>query len=180
MADKLEELARQEAAELKERAEASARWRAEIDQLARDLPHRFYALAQEIRGHVERFNGATDPQKRFALHESTALAAGEINQTADLNLSFSRAGVEVAVVLATMFRPQLPDAHVIEASGRLRDKRLFLRADPFLKGGKLGFRMWLEGQRLEWPFTELAERLVRTAVLCDLDVLRRVKEKRAR
>ena len=168
----LEEIARREAEAEKERQARVEDYMKGAADLAKEVPERFFKLTTELRDAVRRFNEAADPQKRLTWRESAALAARDGNLSGDFSCGFSRAGVDVAVGLTEMSRSGgRPNVYLIEATGTLRGERFMMRVEGTKIGGKIGWRMTVDLQRVNYGFDELAERLVRAAVTTSLNPL---------
>jgi hypothetical protein len=168
----LEEIARAEAQMEKERQARIEEHAKGAHDLAKEVPERFFKLTGELRDAVRRFNEAADPQKRLTWRESAALAARDGNLSGDFSCGFSRNAVDVGIGLTEMSRSGgRPNCYIIEAVGTLRGERFMFRAEGMKTGGKLGWRMTVDMQRVNYSFDELADRLVRAAVTLSLNPL---------
>jgi hypothetical protein len=156
----LEAIARAEAEAIGERARAQAERRATAERLNEEGPRAFFALTDQLRAAVERFNRAADPSRRLSYGESPALAARSLEPHGERHLSFGRDQSEITVALVGLSRSGLPDAWIIEAACRLARSRLLVRAEARLRGGKVAFRVTVDLSPIDVPFDEIAERLV--------------------
>src|SRR4051812_1796664 len=112
--ESLEQFARREADQEREREESRQEYLQSGERLAKEMPGVFFELAGMLREAVRRFNSAADPQKRLTWRESTALAARDANLNADFNCTLSRLRAEVTVALNAMARSGKPDVYIIE------------------------------------------------------------------
>jgi len=170
--ESIEELARREASVEAELAKSRAESLARSQQLAKEVPARFFALCTELRQAVMRFNAAGAPEKRFQWRESAALAARDSNLNADFNCALSRPGAEITMVLNQMGRAGKPDVYLIEVTGVLKDEGFFLRCEGQVRNGRVDYRLSLDLKRLELTIDKLAERLVIAAAKQDISVLK--------
>jgi hypothetical protein len=175
MAEKesLEDLARAEANELRERAERAAKYLVNSERLAKEMPPFFLNVADWLRDAVRRFNDHCDPNKRINWRESAATASRDSNPHADFNLTFGRGDAEVNVVLKEMGRsgPKRPDVYVVEATGRIANQSFFMRIEGQIPEKDVEYRVTVDFQKLELPVKEVAEQLVRAVVKRDVELL---------
>jgi hypothetical protein len=169
--ESLEELARRENEAARAREELRQELLQSGEKLVKDVPARFFKLAEDLREAVTRFNTAADPERRLTWRESAALAARDDKLTGDYNLAFGRGSVEVVVALNQLYRSgNRPELYVINAEGVFGEGRSFqLRIDGFVQKGKTQFRIFADAHKADYSIDELAERLVRAAVKLDLN-----------
>jgi hypothetical protein len=156
----VEDVAKHETALEHERAERREDYRLGNERLVKDVPARFLKLARDLREVVRRFNVASEPERRLEWRESAALAVGSTDPNADLNLSFWRKNVETDVRLVVMNRPIGPDAYLIEATGRIKDKPFAVRIEGGYTSGKLEWRITIDFKRVDLDIDDVAEWLV--------------------
>ncbi|MEO6952450.1 MAG: hypothetical protein ABI321_11600 [Polyangia bacterium] len=161
--------AKREMAEAAERARTKQVYWENQKRVAAELPERFYALARQIRAHVDTFNGIVEPGNRVTLNESVGLAARAEVGRADLNLSLSRKKQEAWVGLSELMRlGHAPTAFLIEAQVKLSLTTIRVRAEGLpTKEGTIRYRVTTDGKEAPFGIDELAERIVLAVVKDD-------------
>ena len=175
----IEEYARREADEDRVRIENRKIYMENQQQLVKEVPKRFFQLAQEVKQAVLRFNKAAQEEKTLTWYESPACVSRDTNPDADFSVSFSRTGrnaSEVEVRVISMTRAKGPDVYLIVANGKLREgekeERFQIRVEGMMdRARKLTFRMTADGRQLPYEIDQLAERLVLAAVKCEADLV---------
>jgi hypothetical protein len=183
MAEKLtlEDLARAEAAALRERDRARLTYEEAQQQLARELPERFFDLARGVRDGVNRFNAAVRQEaepRPYAVHyeESVGVTTRSTNLSTDFNFEVRRAPHWMQLFLRSMWRPGRSDALIIEGQGSVgvkpEEKRFKLRIDGQVNAqGELSYRALCDGRLIDTPLDELADRIVMVVVTGQLSRL---------
>jgi hypothetical protein len=178
MADKppltLEDLARAEAAALKQREQMRVAYAEAQRKLVKEMPEKFFLLAKGIRDGVNRFNEIafkeSGPQGRLVKYEeSVAVTTRDRNLGSDFNLEVRREPNSLGLVLRTMWRPNRPDAYIIEGHGKVGmtpgDEQFAIRIDGIGKAdGEIQYRSTCNFQPIDTPLEELAERMVMVIV----------------
>lgn len=183
MAEKLtlEDLARAEAAALRERDRARLTYEEAQQKLTRELPERFFDLARGVREGVGRFNEAVrqeNPPRPHAIHyeESVGVTTRSSNLSTDFNFSARRAPNWMQLFLRSMWRPGRSDALIIEGQGSVgvkpEEKRFNLRVDGIVNAqGEVHYRALCDGKSIDTPLEELADRIVMVVVTGQLSRL---------
>lgn len=161
--------ARRELAEAAERDRKKQVYWENQKRVASELPERFYALARQIRSHVDTFNGIVEPGNRITLSESVGLAAHAEVGRADLNLTLSRKKQEAWVGLSELMRlGRAPTAFIIEAQVKLSRTSVRVRSEGLTtKEGAIRYRVTTDGKEAPFGIDELAERIVLAVVKDD-------------
>ncbi|HEX2572081.1 MAG TPA: hypothetical protein VH877_21230 [Polyangia bacterium] len=177
----LEDLARAEAASLRERTRAKLSYEEAQRQLAIEVPQRFFELASGAREGVSRFNAAlreeTEPRPTAAHYqESVGVTTRSTNLSTDFNFEVRRAPHWMQLFMRSMWRPGKSDSVIIEGQGSVgfkpEEKRFQLRIDGVVNAqGELSYRALCDGQIVDTPIAELGERIVMVVVTGQLSRL---------
>jgi hypothetical protein len=183
MAEKLtlEDLARAEAAALRERERMRLTYEEAQQQLLRELPERFFNLARGVREGVSRFNEAVRQEREPGMRsvhyeESVGVTTRSANLSTDFHFEVRRAPNKMMVLLRSMWRPGRSDALLIEGQGSVgvapEEKHFKLRIDGMVSAqGELSYRSICDGRPLDTPLDELADRMVMVMVTGQLSRL---------
>ena len=183
MAEKLtlEDLARAEAAALRERDRAKLTYEDAQRQLALEMPQHFFALASGVRDGVNRFNAAVRQEEEprpLGVHyeESVGVTKRSSNLSTDFNFEVRRGPHGMQLFLRSMWRPGRSDALIIEGQGSVgvkpEEKRFRLRIDGLANAqGELSYRVLCDGRLVDTPLAELADRIVMVVVTGQLSRL---------
>ena len=177
MAEKvtLEDLARAEAVSMKQREKARIAFAEAERKLAIEVPELFFSIAKGVREGVRRFNEITYKEsgptgKLIKYEESTAVTTRDPNIGTDFSFSLRRAPNDIHLVLRSMWRPNKPDAMLIEGAGNVGVKpvnhqRFLLRIDGLGKAdGSIVYRSTCNFQVIDTPIDEIPERMVMVVV----------------
>ena len=177
----LEDLARAEAAALKQREQARIAYAEAQRRLVKEMPERFFALAKGIREGVQRFNEVaykeSGPQGRMIKYEETvAVTTRDKNLGSDFVVEARRDPNRLTLALRSMWRPNRPDAFVIEGQGVLgiapQQDAFAIRIDGIGKpDGDILYRATCNFHPIDTPLDELPERMVMVIVTGELSRL---------
>lgn len=146
---------------------------ADAELLAKTMPKLFFDFAKDVRVTVKRWNDAAEPPRRMSWNETPAIAAADAQLGSDFRFAFGRRDGEITVGLHPLSPSDGPPAFIMQAIGKLRSADMRLRGEGFVKDGEPQWRIFINGQRIKWPFSELAERLVRAVIHANLRELER-------
>lgn len=177
----LEDLARAEAASLRERDRARLTYEEAQQQLVRELPEHFFELARGVREGAKRFNEAVrqeNPPRPHAVHyeESVGVTTRSSDLSTDFNFLVRRPPNGLQLFLRSMWRSGRSDALIIDGQGSVgvkpEEKRFQLRIDGQVNAqGELSYRSLCDGQLIDTPLDQLADRIVMVVVTGQLSRL---------
>jgi hypothetical protein len=166
--ESVEQFAKREAQEMKDREEAREFFRQNALKLAEEMPQHFFEFAGMLRKSVARFNENCDPMLRMLWRESAALATRDSNPNADFNLTFNRDKSEVTVSLNALGRSGKPPVFLIDINGVLKGNEVFMaRVEGQVRDKKIIFRITMNFKQKEATLQEWADRLVLAVVKQD-------------
>ncbi len=163
----IEQFAKREAQEMKDREEAREFYKQNALKLAEEMPSHFFDFAGFLRKAVARFNETCDPMLRMIWRESAALASRDPNPNADFNLTFNRDKSEITVSLNALGRSGKPPCYLIDINGNLRGDVFMARVEGQVRDKKIAFRITMNFKQKECTMQEWADRLVMSVVKQD-------------
>ncbi len=156
----IEQFAKREAQEMKDREEAREFYKQNALKLAEEMPQHFFEFAGMLRKSVARFNESCDPMLRMIWRESAALASRDPNPNADFNLTFNRDKSEITVSLNALGRSGKPPVFLIDINGNLKGEVFMARVEGQVRDKKIVFRITMDFKQKDCTLQEWADRLV--------------------
>jgi hypothetical protein len=163
----IEDFAKREAQEMKDREEAREFYRQNSQKLAEEMPKHFFDFAATLRKAVARFNENCDPMLRMYWRESASLATQDPNPNADFNLTFNRDKSEVTVSLNALGRSGKPPVYLIDINGNIKGDVFMARVEGQVRDKKIVFRITMNFKQRECTLEQWADRLVLSVVKQD-------------
>jgi hypothetical protein len=160
----IEQFAKREAQEMKDREEAREFYRLNSLKLSEEMPGHFFEFAAMLRKAVVRFNESCDPMLRMYWRESSSLATRDSNPNADFNLTFNRDKSDVTVSLNALGRSGKPPVYLIDINGNIKGDVFMARVEGQVRDKKIVFRITMNFKQKECTLEQWAERLVMAVV----------------
>jgi len=164
----IEQFAKREAQEMKDREEAREFYKQNALKLAEEMPSHFFDFAGYLRKAVARFNENCDPMLRMYWGESSSLATRDPNPNADFNLTFNRDKSDVTVSLNALGRSGKPPVFLIDINGNIKGEVFMARVEGQVRDKKIQFRITQNFKQKEATLEEWADRLVMSVVKQDM------------
>ena len=156
----IEQFAKREAQEMKDREEAREFYKQNALKLAEEMPGHFFEFAGMLRKAVQRFNENCDPMLRMTWRESASLSTRDPNPNGDFNLTFNRDKSEVTVSLNALGRSGKPPVFLIDINGNIKGDVFMARVEGQVRDKKIDFRITMNFKQKECTMQEWADRLV--------------------
>ncbi len=163
----IEQFAKREALEMKDREEAREFYKQNALKLAEEMPLHFFEFAGMLRKGVARFNENCDPMLRMIWRESAALATRDPNPNADFNLTFNRDKSDVTVSLNALGRSGKPPVYLIDINGNIKGDVFMARVEGQVRDKKIQFRITTNFKQKNCTVEQWADRLVMSVVKQD-------------
>ena len=156
----IEQFAKREAQEMKDREEAREFYKQNSLKLAEEMPQHFFTFFGHLRTAVQRFNTTCDPMLRMYWRESAALATRDPNPNADFNLTFNRDKSEITVSMNALGRSGKPPVYLIDINGNVKGDVFMARIEDQVRDKKIVFRITMNFKQKDCTLEQWAERLV--------------------
>jgi hypothetical protein len=163
----IEQFAKREAQEIKDREDAREFYKQNSLKLAEEMPQHFFTFCGHLRTAVQRFNTNCDPMLRMYWRESAALATRDPNPNADFNLTFNRDKSEITVSLNALGRSGKPPVYLIDINGNVKGDVFMARVEGQVRDKQIIFRITMNFKQKDATLEQWADRLVLSVVKQD-------------